>query len=111
MSAELLRRTAKKLREHADAASASPWEAHPDGLVWAERIGDPVSGSTEVEDANYIALMQPVVALALADWLDAAAVVVDANYGDEVDLLAEIDDDQTAQHAVIVARAILRESS
>lgn len=109
MSAELLRRAAKVLRERADAASAGPWEAHPDGLVWAERIGDPVSGSTEVEDAEYIALMHPPVALALADWLESAADVLDANYGDEVDLIAELDEDRTGQGALMVARALLRE--
>lgn len=99
MSAELLRRAAKTLREHAEAASAGRWEAHPDGLVWAERIGDPVSGSTEVEDANYVALMHPPVALALADLLDA-----------HIPLFAGLRIPAPDDHEVFrLARAILRQ--
>lgn len=37
------------------AASEGPWSWGEDGLVWAPRLGDPVSGSTEVEDAAFIA--------------------------------------------------------
>lgn len=95
MSADLLRRAAAKLREHAKAASLAPWDSASDGLVWPDRTGDPVSGSTEVEDADYIALMHPPVALALADWLDSAAR--DAE---------EIGPDPFALRA---ARAVLRE--
>lgn len=45
------------LRRLIAAASPGPWETGDDGLVWTtEPIpGDPVSGSTEVEDARLIA--------------------------------------------------------
>lgn len=102
MSVELLRRAAKVLREAAEAASAGPWHAHPDGLVWPERIGDPVSGSTEVEDADYIALMHPPVALALADWLNLKADCAGVWPGDMT---------ETDRTALVVARTILREPS
>lgn len=97
MSADLLRRAAAKLRAAAIEAAPPPWVAHPDGLVWPPRMGDPVSGSTDQEDADYIALVHPPVALALADWLDSATY--DEYMGDE---------DHT-RHALAVARAVLRE--
>lgn len=45
------------LRKLIADASPGPWEVADDGLVWTtEPIpGDPVSGSTEVEDARLIA--------------------------------------------------------
>lgn len=43
------------IEQRANAATEGPWVAHPDGLVWADRPGDPVSGSTEIEDAEFIA--------------------------------------------------------
>lgn len=92
MSAELLRRAAAKLRTYAPHATRGPWTPADDGLVWSELIGDPVSGSVELEDAEYIALMHPPVALALAEWLDAHR-------------------DSPCSHALGVARAILREPS
>ncbi len=74
MSTDLLRRAAAALREHAGyRASSPPWVAHPDGLVWGTHVGDPVSASTEPEDAEYIALVHPPVALALAGLLDSEA--------------------------------------
>jgi Family of unknown function (DUF6221) len=48
----------------AKAASPGPWDHHSDGLVWPPRIGDPVSGSTEVEDAEHIARWDPTRVLA-----------------------------------------------
>ena len=74
MSTDTLRQAAAILREHAKAATIAPWEYEGgpdgDGLVWANRLGDPVSGSTEPDDATYIALMDPDVARMTADWLD-----------------------------------------
>ncbi|MEU7980498.1 hypothetical protein AB0B63_18440 [Micromonospora sp. NPDC049081] len=37
------------------AADPGPWTAHPDGLVWSTLIGDPVSGSVEQPNAEFIA--------------------------------------------------------
>lgn len=70
---EILRDAAELMRQRANAASDGPWSAYTDGLVWAGRLGDPVSGSTEPEDAEHIASWHPVVALAVADSLDHAA--------------------------------------
>ena len=130
MSAETLRRAAKLLRERAEAVPPAPWEVTnpnegteylPLWEVTNDEFNNPTDGDSPGlgvvidtggrEEADYIALMHPPVALALAEWLEAAAVALDANYGAEADLLAEIDDDQTAQHAVIVARAVLRGES
>ena len=70
---ETLQAAAAKLRELVKKATPGPWTAHSDGLVWPERMGDPVSGSTEQEDAEWIAFAHPGVAEPLADWLDAQA--------------------------------------
>lgn len=96
MSADLLRRAAEKLRQHAEKAAFGQWDAEPDGLVWSERLGDPVSGSTYDEDADYIALMHPPVALALAGLLECEANVADL-------------DAHAHPGAFVVARAVLRE--
>lgn len=96
MSADLLRRAAVKLREHAEKASRAPWVAHDDGLVWPDRLGDPVSGSEQLDDAKYIAMLHPPVALALAHWLEVVAVWPDSHL--------------RADHpSVALAREILRE--
>jgi hypothetical protein len=71
---DLLREVAALIRERAKDASPSPWSTDADGLVWSMRAGDPVSGSTEVEDARHIAAFaDPAVAYAVADWLDLGA--------------------------------------
>ncbi|GAA0738551.1 hypothetical protein Drose_04445 [Dactylosporangium roseum] len=80
MSADLLRRAAAKLREHARAASFSDdgWAVDladsevttADGGMMIADTGELTEGRP---DASYIALMHPPVALALADWLDAQA--------------------------------------
>ncbi|MFC8583484.1 hypothetical protein ACFUGD_02740 [Streptomyces sp. NPDC057217] len=79
--AEELRATAQKLLEHADAAEAKrpgPWSAGAAGSVISPRDGgvDYVTGHTipdGPEIARYIALMDPNVGRALADWLDSEA--------------------------------------
>lgn len=53
----------------AKAASPGPWDHGNDGLVWPPRIGDPVSGSTEIEDAEHIARWHPLRVLALTSAL------------------------------------------
>lgn len=97
MTAERLREAAALLRERAEAATPGPWAAD----VWPVRKRSPqtgrlltidpadgtqgtvdliptdgVYGVMEGADAVYIALMAPPVALALADWLDQAAIHV-----------------------------------
>jgi hypothetical protein len=43
------------VRARIEAATPGPWKTGGDGLVWADRLGDPVSASTEPEDAEFIA--------------------------------------------------------
>lgn len=136
MSADLLRRAAKTLREHAKAASPAPWDhvdyhgysadqstfmgcgsiisMHPDtmGGDIAAPNGDcyPRGGYSPFEDMAYIALVHPPVALALADWLDETAAEI-ASYAENFAEGVERTDDITAvdESALKVARAILRE--
>lgn len=126
MSAELLRRAAKVLRDAGEAATPGPWEhvdyqGNTDGppvtfmgcgsvVTLAENVmfgdiaapnGDlyPRSGYSPLEDMRYIALMSPPVALALADLLEAHIPLFDG--------LARPPRDD---HEVFrLARAILRE--
>jgi len=114
VSADLLRRAATGLRESALAATPGPWKVvyfgdrgYPQRVVddsatliaqtyEGRDTSDPVrlpAGSPE-----YIALVHPPVALALADWLDLVECWYPAApHSDE------------AEHAVAVARAVLRE--
>lgn len=105
VSADLLRRAAEELREHAGyRATPGPWTSD------AGRVRSPLAkpGMPRVtdrdpalaimrltEDADYVALVHPPVALALADWLDSAAVDAETIGPDP--------------SAVAVARAVLRE--
>lgn len=77
MSADLLRRAAAKLREHANATNfgADGWVVDlKDSEVTTTDGGMMIADTMELTgarpDASYIALMHPPVALALADWLD-----------------------------------------
>ncbi len=102
MSADLLRRAAAKLREHASTPmlTPGPWVCldrgdrivHLDGDDYEYVVDEPVSNSA---NAELIALMDPIVVLAVAEWLDATAAS-----GPIVCNRA---------HAVAVARAVLRE--
>jgi hypothetical protein len=109
MSAELLRRAAEVVRHRALVAQHErPWcpvytraavrhvernvdldldcNEHPDGC-----------GRFDMYDGEYVAMIHPPVALALAAWLDDVADSTPANADD--------------WESVIVARAILREPS
>ncbi|MDT0608773.1 hypothetical protein [Streptomyces lancefieldiae] len=99
-----LRNAAAKLRKHVKHATDGPWvtssvwspratstsavysHAHPTGTVESEvvasgKIRSGYGGIREPWNAEYIALMQPAVGAALADWLEQAA----ENYETEVD--------------------------
>lgn len=88
MSASTLREAAAKLRGLAEGASRGDWEPG-ERIVWTNtsKYGGPgpvVSdglegdgGTATPADAAYIAAMSPIVALALADWLDDAANSLD----------------------------------
>jgi hypothetical protein len=83
VSADLLREAAALMRERAEAATPGPWECYGDHLVWPSEKGpaanDPIAGfgPTHEETATHIASWHPVVALAVADWLEHAAMVAD----------------------------------
>jgi hypothetical protein len=114
MSADLLRRAAAKLREHANAASEGPWEA--DGVdIWAGTASDVWAGEAdERANASYAALMHPPVALALADWLDATAErieILKPVVGHEIYGVGHPQEfiERTYAKSLAVARAVLRE--
>ena len=66
MSADVLRKAAALMRERAEAAGPNdPWFTSDDD-------------ANTPEDAEHIASWHPAVALAVADWLDATAVRVEA---------------------------------
>lgn len=107
MSAELLRRAAKTLREHAEMAMPGRWESLdagdrlvawlPDGHFEYLVTEEPARHG---ETADYIALMHPAVAMALADWLERLAEVQRSEV-----------DDRLFAYGVYTARAVLREES
>ncbi len=123
MSAELLRRATQLLRDRVAGLgdNVPVWTVEgfgPDGYtsmlyslpgiqrfngVDSERI--PVHVGKDVDLAEYLAMMSPRVALALADWLEAAADNV-AAFLEATGQAADI----AADHAAAtVARSILRE--
>ena len=79
---ETLRKAANLMRERARAATPGPWSA--DGLEGT--LSSPTGDVLHVQmwresDAEHIASWHPVVALAVADWLDDAAAYVAAYPG------------------------------
>lgn len=144
MSAELLRRAAAKLRETARAAadtefgerwmvdqdnehglvvgSFRPGDVDEDGVVSVSCIaylaypGDPESTTYEgaIGVASYIATVDPAVALALADWLEATAErieLLEPVLGNEVYGVGHRREyiERTYAKSLAVARAVLRE--
>lgn len=126
MSAEILRRAAALMRERAEAATPGPWSGNyvPESAVANQHIierwfvmgcfdGNPrnptgPAAMCEYEpDAAHIASWHPVVALAVAEWLEATAAEND-NTG-ALEFLNFVGAD--AHAALVVARAYLGESS
>ncbi|MEU1088908.1 hypothetical protein ABZ401_19095 [Streptomyces sp. NPDC005892] len=129
--AATLRAAAAKLRATCSAAAPGPWTIasvppYTDPLLMSRYEETPddgevlIVGSVDVDESEqaHIALMHPGVGLALADWLDAAAVAHDAavtgaagvwtDPGDAAERDAWVAK-QTDQHALTVARRILGE--
>lgn len=122
-----LRAAVAKLRKHVKHATEGPWHtssvwspratstsavyshAYPTGTVESEvvasgKIRSGYGGIREPWNAEYIALMQPAVGKALADWLNLEADVIAARIvEDGSDVFAV---DLGGDHALIVARAI-----
>jgi hypothetical protein len=81
MSADLLRRAAKEMRERAEAATPGPYYVQPNDLIGGFMVRDeaepPSTGHGRdvgdfmtVDDCRHIASWHPAVALAVADWLE-----------------------------------------
>lgn len=92
MSAEILRRAAALMRERAEA-TVSVFSATGEEVPWHSEAS--LEDSWDEEDAAHIASMSPVVALAVADWLDSE---FDHQFG-------------PTEHAINVARAYLQEEA
>lgn len=121
--AETMRRAAKLMRERAGAATPGPWtirEQHGRDIAdegWSDvRVVSPVgdvavtylSNVSESNAANenteHLAAMHPLVALAVADWLERDAALID--------VLAFPESDPAAvRYPLTVARAYLGEVS
>jgi hypothetical protein len=117
VSADLLHRAAVKLREHADRAPEGPWvsldggdrlvalrenrEHFPKGFRYV--VDEPID---DASIAEYIALMHPPVALALAELLDAEADLVHPNT-----IPANVKGARRLDALAALAREILREPS
>lgn len=112
MSADQLRRAAEKLRKRADwFGTSSPWKVEYPSSGYPQRIVDDTGvlyGETydgvrgmpwEAGTAEYVVLVHPPVALALADLLDDEAENVD----DDGELYC------VSGATLAVARAVLRE--
>jgi len=55
MSSALSTEQLAAIRAREAAANPGPWAAEDDGLVWGQGPGDPVSGSAQLADAEFIA--------------------------------------------------------
>jgi len=84
VSAETLRAAAALMRSRAEAATPGPWECYGDHLVWPSDKGpaanDPILamvGEAHDDSTHHIASWHPAVALAVADWLNACALVTE----------------------------------
>lgn len=84
MSAETLRRAAALMRERAEAATPGPWatgRSSDDMPAFVRKPGWWVIASrTDDGDAHHIASWQPLVALAVAEWLDHEAEMHEMEY-------------------------------
>ena len=85
MSAQKLRDAAKVLRESASEARAGRWVSKGAGVkaVWSFGTHDVAHCDGSLPEGNkinarYIAMVNPLVGLALADWLDDEAEIVAA---------------------------------
>ena len=96
--ADTLRRAAKQMREYAAAATPGPWQAVAG--IWRDETGH--GAASQEADALHAASWHPLVAAAVADWLETEAHMA-ALRGNSAE-------GQTF-HALKVARAYLGEPS
>lgn len=121
--AETMRRAAAQMRERAEAATPGPWKHAPgswlgetyaavldtggipqDPTTWLMATGR--GGPSREADAVHAASWHPLVALAVADWLDREAALLDAQVFPQSDPVME-------RYPLAVARTYLdgREAS
>ena len=107
MSAETLRKAASLMRERAEATT--PDAAWTEGHYWIadyDMHGDPVQteigGMGGAGDAAHYSSWHPAVALAVADWLEQAAIHFEGG---------SLTVHPMAKRAIAVARAYLGEAS
>lgn len=98
----LLRRAAALMRERAEAATPGPWSNRrgPGEHVVRHDSGAPLAATNTRADRRHIASWHPLVALAVADWLEAQAYSIYVT-----------PDLPSAAAALIAARAYLGEPS
>ena len=108
MTAALLREAAQMLREKAEAATPGPWRLNDWSGVMVETASPPNRGAAMIADADdepvnaeFIALADPTVALAVADLLDGWADDIAQHGGSH----------RSDERALTVARAVLRRES
>lgn len=109
-TSEVLRRAAGLMRERAEAATPGPWEILWNAVAYIDTVADPgdPTGQTPMQspekvadagerDRVHIASWHPAVALAVADWLDLVARLLDEGF----------DANAETHAALTVARAYL----
>lgn len=67
----------KAVRVRLEAATPGPWTWADDGLIWPNRLGDPVGGANELADAEFIAHAPADIAALLADLAAARAKIAE----------------------------------
>ena len=105
--AETLRRAAALMRERAEAATPGPWSNRrgPGEHIVRHDSGAPLANTNTRADRRHIASWHPVVALAVADWMEALVRAVERSGVAHYPEPASIHD-----AALAVARAYLGES-
>lgn len=122
-----IRDAVAKLRKHVKHATDGPWvtssvwsprgtatsavysHAHPAGSVESEvvasgKIRSGYGGIRQPWNAEYIALVQPAVGAALANWLDLEADVIATRVAEDGDVALAVD--ISGDHALAIARLI-----
>lgn len=106
---DLLRRAAKLVRETAEAATPGRWRSEQMGSEGSTVYNDGttlrdtrrIARTPEFADGDHVALFDPAVALAVADWLDALIYSYES-FGPDYEISAH-------PQALALACAILRE--
>lgn len=107
MTTDTIRRAADLIRSRAAAAAPGPWTSHLHGVTTTGyghlHTGAPrsLAGTRHLPDAEHIAGMDPLVALALAAFLDNCAAQL---------AVGSCDEPGAVEYAVDIARTYLGET-